>query len=470
MKGDAAALSVSLKGVRHRIDDVSELVQAGTATQRFTGRDAEMRLLSEAFREVKRGGCKVVVVSGDPGIGKSRLLSEFAVYVTLEGGTPILTTAHPHDTGMPLTVIRNIDKVLMNQPGALGCSPTSLQWVRRLMNPDGRETSLSAEATSAAISSAVIDLINAVSGETPLVLLVDDAQWADSATLEVLQSVALSSATKHVLIVLGARQTERILDLGYWGARFVSVDLAPLDADSTIAVLADQLGEGDAEHRALIEWMADIAGGNPFFLETVVAHFRSTRERFSVPRELNAVVDQRIAALSADARDVLEAIVALGRHATVTRLEQVMDGLGPMLVRATRELEQRRLISTSDRLLPAHWLIAESIEQHSSPISRRLLHRRIAHILEREVAATSDSSAFLDCAEAWAISGETARAAELIVSCAERCVTIGRSREAASLYLRAASLAADERRGELAAAAVRWAQRSAESSLILQAA
>jgi hypothetical protein len=181
-------------------------------------------------------------------------------------------------------------------------------------------------------------------------------------------------------------------------------------------------------------------------------------------------VDQRVRALSADARDLLEAVVALGRHATIARIERLMIAPGPLLVRATRELEQRRLIVISDRVAPAHWLIAESVERHASQIARRLLYRQIAMILENEITPSSDSSAVLDCAEAWVVAEEPARAAELLAECAQRCLDIGHAREAAALYFRAAGLADGARRDQLATTSIHAANVSADAAFTLQAA
>jgi hypothetical protein len=216
--------------------------------------------------------------------------------------------------------------------------------------------------------------------------------------------------------------------------------------------------------------MVDTSSGNPFFVECLLSHYHVTGESFTIPRKLNSIVDQRITALTQAGKDVLAGIVALGKHATLPRLERLLAASRANLVTAVRELEHRRLITTAEaRITPSHWLITESVQRNSETLSQRLLYRHVATILEAELASSHTSTELWDCAEAWLAGDEPMRATEVIASCARRCLTLGRAREAAELYIRAATCASGERREELAKLALQISHSADEPTVTLAA-
>jgi hypothetical protein len=466
---NASILSKSIRRLRGQISEKATQYRR-TEQLTFCGRDSEMGLVSDALAAVQHTGVRAVLFTGVPGVGKTRILAEFELRVGLENAVLLRASAHPRDEVMPLGVISGIVRSLLTQPGALGCSPNSMKWLNRLLEPprDSDDT-LPSEETAFAIARAVVDLTTAVSAEAPLVLVLDDAQWADDASLRLLNTIALSRQSTRIVIIFAARDGQRVFDAGDWHDILTSRDVSPLPRTSTLELLAHELASTAADAE-LLDWMFDTSGGNPFFLDCLVHHYRSTAERFTVPSKLNALVDQRIAALTADARDVLEAIVALGRRATPSRIEQLLDMPSGLLFRMVRELEARRLISANHGTISAsHWLVAESVQRNSSPIAQQFLYRRMAVMLEAELSLSRDSRELWECAEAWIAAAEPERAASVIASCGERCLAIGRTHDAATLFLRAANLVQGERRQRLAEQSVGSASRTSESRLVLSA-
>jgi hypothetical protein len=465
---DAQKLSVSIKQLRRVIAEEVEHKYAPRRAFAFGGREDEMSTLSSAFLAVRNGAVRVVLLSGEPGIGKSRIISEFAKRASIEGATTVRVNAHPHDVSLPLGTISDIVRSLIEQPGALGCSPNSMEWLSRLIDPRRHSTShASSGETSYAIGRAVVDLANAVSAEAPLVLIVDDAHWVDDISLRLLNTIA-SPQSAHILLIFSSRDAHRILTTEYWGELLCVREVGPLKKSAISILLATELELIGCDDSSLLEWMVETSGGNPFFADCLLNHFRSTREPYSIPSELNSILDQRIASLSDDARDVLEAVVVLGRHATISRLDCMVDRSNVHLIRATRELEGSGLIVVDKTVKPSHSLIAESVQRNSSAISHRILCRRMAAMLEGELSASRDSSELWECAEAWVVAGESRRAADLIATCADRCLTIGRAREAALLSIRAAGFTDGDRRKELAESGIRIANSAGESSLVIR--
>jgi DNA-binding SARP family transcriptional activator len=468
-KPNAEILSNSIRRLRRQIFEKAAQEYGPTEQLAFCGRDSEMGLASDALTAVRHGAIRAVLFTGAAGVGKTRILAEFAKRLGLENVSLVRASAHPRDEVMPLGTIAAMVRTLLGQPGALGCSPSSMKWLKRLVDPQRpSEDPLPSDDTSFAIARAIVDLTSAVSSEAPLVLILDDAQWADGASLGLLNTIALSRQSTKILILFAARDGQRLFDAGDWHQLLVARDVSPLGKTSALELLAHEL-ERTSTDEALFDWMFETSGGNPFFLDCLVAHYRSTGERFSIPRKLNSLIDQSIAALTTDARDVLEAIIALGRRATPPRIEQLLDISGGLLIRIVRELEARRLIGAVQGIIsPSHSLISESVQRNCTPIARQFLYRRMATLLEGELPSSGDSRELWECAEAWIVAAEPERAAHIITTCAERCLAIGRAREASRLFLRAANLVQGEQRRQLAEQSVRSASAANESSLILE--
>jgi DNA-binding SARP family transcriptional activator len=469
----ARKLAMPVAALRRRIAETKLDGYDRPTDFEFAGRGDEMRALSAALDEVRRGASCAVLLTGEAGIGKSRIATEFGLRATLEGLAVVRTNAHPHDRHRPMGAFVDLVPLLLKQPGALGCSPESMEWLKRLL---GRKTTslpdpaagLSSDETAHAVARSVFDIIESVAGEAPLLIIIDDIHWVDDVSLQLLRDIVVGQRPGGVLIVLTTREEEPALAAARWGPHFVSRRVEPLDLAVSESMIAKQLRLAGEQDASLSAWMAEIASGNPFYADSLVTHFRASGERFVIPPQLNAIVDQRLAAVSVDARVVLEAIVALGKHATIPRIELVLEDYGAALIRHVRELGVARLIKGDLRLAASHWLIAESVQRNAVAGSQRLLYRRIASVLERELRVEGDSSELWECAEAWSAAGEPDHAAAMIATFAEHAFQIGRAREAADLYYRAAGLASPNRVEHLAKASIQAAISALDSPAVLR--
>lgn len=441
----------------------------------FVGRDAEMTAVTTALEDSQLSGVRTVLLLGDPGIGKSRILDESTVRVELEGGTVLRVNAHPHDLQRPMSIFVDLVPLLLKQRGALGCSPESMTWLRRLggePTPQAEQDTRSSEETAYAIARALLDVISAIAAETRLVIVVDDAHWVDTASLMLLRDLSRGRRPTGLTLLLAARDQERLGALGGWGEHFVATRVGPLGVPVASALLAGALGSIGTEDPTLVSWMTEAAAGSPFYLDCLLAHYRTTGERFTVPLQLSTLIDQRVNGLSANALSVLEAIVGLGRYATLVRLEAILAIEGAAIVRAARELETGRFVVMTEGntggLRPFHWLIAESVHRQATPLAQALLYRRIAARLEQELTPDADAGLLWACSEAWVVGGEPAHAASLLVTCAGRALEIGRATEAAELYLRAGGLLPQPQQDELIETGIRIATRVREPNIVLR--
>lgn len=496
---DAALLAPEVAGLRRR---VATLVASRPAPDvlPFVGRASEMTVVATALQAAATVGVQTVLLWGDPGIGKSRILDESMMRVELEGGIVLRCNAHPHDMQRPMGVFADLVPTLLKQRGAIGCSPTSMKWLQQLGGePVARvaqtgqndrveqvermadEARLS-EETANEIARALLDVLSAIASETRLVLVVDDVQWIDTASLALMRDITRGRRPVGLVFLLAAHDDVRVRASGQWGDHFVARHVGPLDAPMAASLIERKLDVADDEEPTLIAWMVEAAAGNPFYLDILLTHYRTTGERFTVPERLSSLIDRRYAGLSRDARAVLEAVVGLGRYATVDRVERMLSLSGIAVMNAARELEVGRFIVVTDvvagRLQPFHWLIAECVQRNATPLAQRILYRQIASHLEAEVMRAAeaapdvapDGGLLWACAEAWVVAGEAAHAADLLTACAARAMRIGRAAEAADLYLRAAGLSSRADRDEFVETAIRVAGVVRESPTVLRAA
>jgi DNA-binding SARP family transcriptional activator len=460
--------------LRRRISERSREIYRPPLTLPFLGRDAEMTALQERFARTRGGEAQCVVIVGEAGIGKTRLAEELCTQAVLAGATVERVAMQPHDVHRPMATFADLVPKLLALPGALGCSPESMIALKRLVVDEIDPTVPTGEVPSGAIASAIAhaisDLVDAVATESTLVLFVDDTQWTDERSQQMLRSLTSCRHPRRLMVVLTCRADETLRRVAQNGLASLSMRLAPLAIDQlrelTTRALIDRDAAADAELR---DWIAATSGGNPLFLKCLINHYHATGERFVVPSTLSALLDQEIAALTADGATALRMCVVLSRHCTLGRLSAALDLPHIELQRCMLELERTHLVVLDQgRVHAGHSLIAEAAERGAPPIALALMHRRVAILLEDEIDHAGESSALWDCAEHWILAGDDARATHVVRECAARATQIGRPREAAEALLRAAAMVSGTRRTELAHEAVQLADSANESDVVVR--
>jgi hypothetical protein len=277
---------------------------------------------------------------------------------------------------------------LLELPGALGCSPESISALRRLTKQDsdpeevGSETN--SEVIAAAIGRAIADLIDSIASEAPLMVFVDDVQWSDERSRQTLAKLAAARHARRLMFVLTSRDRSAMSFLAQRSERVTGFTLAPLAAASSKELTNRALIEHPADHE-LRDWIAATSGGNPFFLKCLIGHYQTTAERFVVPATLSVLLDQKVTSLSPNGAAVLRNCVALGRHSEIDRVLATLEMPQIDLQLAVAELDLANLIvQTGNRIEPAHALVADAISRSTSAVLWRLVHRRVASVLQTE--------------------------------------------------------------------------------------
>lgn len=308
----------------------------------LVGRVDELAVIDEVFQS-KSGG--VIMISGEPGIGKSRLLGE----IRRRGRTTLYGRAFAAEMVRPYGV-----------------------WIDAL-SPIGSFPELDAAGDRTKLFDAVTRLIANVD-----VLALDDLQWFDEASVALLHYVARATAATPLVIACAARSGElednaaafRVVRDLTRESRARHLALQPLTEDE-VRTLAGRISNGADAERIAVE-----CGGNPLFaIELARTHsHRGT---------LLETIGERLTQLDARARELVPWAAALGRHFDVDILGRATGMPSGEMLTALERLERVNVLRASDRFYDfTHDLIREAAYQMISAPRRRIVHRQIARALE----------------------------------------------------------------------------------------
>ncbi|AMW05772.1 hypothetical protein GEMMAAP_15145 [Gemmatimonas phototrophica] len=399
--------------VRSRFEGIT------TALTPFVGREQERALLAQQWQHARDGAGRMVVLVGEAGAGKSRLLHELRESATADGarmlagrcdaygsGTPFLpfveaaqellqldrrtNSAERHDT--VVLAVRALDRSLdefLPLYLALLSIPSDAHPV-----PDH----LKGELFQVAMLSAVAALFTTGAQSAPAVLLLEDWHWADEGSRAALRQMVEVVSAVPLCIVVTSRP-DMSLD---WGSseHHTVLHLPPLDTSASEAIACAVLG-ADRVSTELVARLHERTGGNPFFLEEVCEALREEgavllRDGLAVlpddtgalhvPETIQGVLRTRMDRLDAEARDVLRVASVVGREFSRGVLEDVVES-NVSLTRALDRLKQSGLVQQM-RVVPEavyrfkHALTEEVAYDSLLEHQRHALHDRVGAAIE----------------------------------------------------------------------------------------
>ncbi len=373
----------------------------------------------------------VLALSGEAGIGKTRLLAEGARIAALHGFRCLEYRPGANGEDRPLAGLLDLLPQLLALPGAVGCNPDSYGRLTELARGVHAETSIPADTTDSAFRFAtlrrsVLDLIEAILTECGILLSLDDAHALDRPTLEILLDATRCGG--HRLAVLTAMRpvgpTAAFLEAR---ADVRLVRVPRLDAAASRLVVARDLPPHvAAERKKLIDWAVDLANGNPFFLVELSAHCGGDDPGESLPESLQSALERKLDALSANARLVVQACAVLAQNSTLARLETMLALPPHATASALSELELAGLIASRDgRVGCRHDLIADAVMRGLGGTLGSYMHRRCAVVLDQELRSSPVPSIAWDCARHWDAADEPTRALELTGLIVDRLLSLG---------------------------------------------
>jgi class 3 adenylate cyclase/tetratricopeptide (TPR) repeat protein len=436
------------------------------------GRDRELNTIEGALERARDGLGGAVVVSGEPGVGKSRLTDAARALSEDAGLRWLQTRCLSYGAGIAYwpyaDLIRTVAGIRPQSPPdtaarALANSvipAAAVPYFARLIGlptaPDDEVAALEPEAFRRGLHESFASWLLHLATEQPLVLVLEDVHWADPSSLDLTREFGRLSETRPLVVYLTARtEAETVLDELVPGAR--KIQLEPLD-EVGIGRLVHDVLDGPAPP-GLVHWVIERTTGNPFFVEELVRALREheilTRvnggnwllkqgwEDSQVPPTVEGLLASRIDLLPRAASEVLQIASVIGRIVPVPLLAAVRGGEGD-LAGALESLVQRRfldMIGQDEQPTVGfhHALVQEVSYSRLLRRRRRELHRRVAEIAEDLYGAGDD---VLDLLARHLYLGDAgAKAIDYLVRAGERARQLYANEEAIVHFDRAAELA-----------------------------
>ena len=352
-------LRIAPSALRRRISErLPDLGQRAAEERVFVGREEVMRTLSAAGAATRSGTQPVLLLWGEAGIGKTRVLCEYRLVGSLQGAITQMQTCQPHDIHRPLGILSDLVIALLQLPGALGCDPDARALLERLVSLNSHigsaRESTHATVPLSAIVRSLSDLISAIAAEGPLLILIDDAQWMDQDSVRAMLGALAGPMGRRSCLIMGSRDRALLAGVDSYTDRVSSFRLNPLDmvAASELARSFLKLSNG-LEARRVEDEILGHARGNPFFIRVLCSHFSATNDYDSLKHTVIEILAKRLEQLSAEATRVLETCVVLAKNCTYARLESVLEIPRYRLLRAVEELDDRGLIEMNDGCIVA---------------------------------------------------------------------------------------------------------------------
>ncbi len=380
-------------------------VLSGPTLGPFVGRQSDFRRLRDLYEQADSGSCCVVLIRGEPGVGKTRLATELALVAHSAGAVALYGRCDEESLVPHQPFVEALRHYVASCPiaqltGQLGSNGGEL---RRLV-PElaGRVQTLAdplpgdPEGARYRLFEAVVGLLVAAARARPVVLVLDDLHWADRPTMLLLTHLLRHSRGARLLVIGTYRDSElepghplsETLALLSREQRLERHSLAPLDEDAVASLVRGHTGQEAPELAKTIFTDTD---GNPFFVVEMLRHLaESTPGERSVPEGVKDVIARRVARLGPRAEGLLSLASVSGRDFNFAVLYDVSDLDEDELVEALEQALRARLIeevaTSAGRYTFSHALIREAIYGGLTATRRRLIHRRLAASIEQAYA------------------------------------------------------------------------------------
>ena len=388
---------------------------AVTASQiLLIGREEEWQLLQGAFRRAVSGRRQLALVAGEPGIGKTRLVMEFARAVASEGQVllgrcdqeallpqqPFVEALEWYVRECPQSIL---DEHLANLDGAWELAQLAAPLSRRV-GPIREPAESHPESRRYRLFEAVATLISGIASRRPLLLVLEDLHWADRPTLLLLRHLLRSSHEAPLCIIATYRENELSR------THPLSEMLAELRREEGVTRIGLSGLEETHVHHFIERWVgreppaslthlvANNTEGNPFFISEVLRHLDETNQLSSLdaadrspsdlgglPEGVRDAIGRRLSRLSEGCHRILGFAAVIGREFALPVLQQVADLSEDQTIDLLDEALAARLVhavpGSGERFTFTHALLRDTLYEELTPTRRSRLHRRVAEVL-----------------------------------------------------------------------------------------
>jgi predicted ATPase len=386
----------------------------------LVGRDAHLEVLERALHQAAEGNGQVVLLAGEAGIGKSRLVRETRARAAEQGFVTLEGACFEPDSGLPYAPVVDLLRThLAGQPA---------EAIARALGPAAAELAMLLPELAAGLTGgappvpeqdrrrlfhALAQALAGLAAGRPLVVVAEDLHWSDESTLDFLLHLGRRVRGQPMLLLLTYRTDEPDARLSGF--------LAQIDRERLATELAlNRLGAAEVEamlramfslgRPARIDFLAEtyaLTEGNPFFIEELLTALvasgdiayaegrwqRKPMDELRIPRSVRDAVQWRAARLSEPARQTL-AVAAVADRRFDLALLQALTGRGePELVQSMKELIGAHLVveTATDQFSFRHALTQQALYTELLGRERKSLHRQVAEALEQVYADARDA-------------------------------------------------------------------------------
>lgn len=418
----------------------------------LVGRDREWASIQQWAKPILLANCgaiataeasPVLLLAGEPGIGKTRLLEELRAMTQV--GQILWGRGFAAETIRPYGIW--IDALRSLAMPSTGNIPPELSFLLPELAGPGKAPPDMPPARlpdRSHLFDAVVQLLAQFASEAALIVILDDIQWIDEASSALLHYAIRLLSHQPVLFACTGRSRELEENAGIWRVvqalrrerRLLSLELQPLDREQT-AELIRSVPTLDRTNLSLevVNRVFIDSGGNPLFALEVARAL--SQDRSTHADNLEALIRDRLHQLDDVAREFLPWAAALGRSFQPTAVAHVADYPLPKLLMAIEQLEQQTIIRPSTSLGEemgydfAHDIVRQAVYRQLSEPRRHLIHLQIAHKLNQ--LSSPDNALAGDIAHHAALGGDRELAASSALLAAERCLKLFAYTEATEL-------------------------------------
>ncbi|WP_165960876.1 helix-turn-helix transcriptional regulator [Actinocrispum wychmicini] len=418
----------------------------------FIGRDNEIEVLRDLLAEVADAKPAAVMLDGDAGVGKTRLVNEFAATARAAGAVVLAGGCLQLAGGaIPYGPLIEALRMLVRQVG----EPEA----RRLAGPAWTELAdliadftVGGEPTAPALGAqtrvfgAVSRLLDHIGDQQPLVLVFEDVHWADTATLDLIAYLALTSSDQRMMLLCSYRSGLRLghplrtrLAEPEFTRRVHRISLLPFTS-LQLRVFVAALTDSDVSPERADRYF-ELSEGNPYFTEQLVAADADAGPEPRVPESLGDLMHARLGRLGEDATKVVRVAAVAGRRVSDTLLARVV-GLDEAALDAslTECLAHRVLVEdrVDDSYSFQHALLRETAYDTLRSRERKRLHAELAEALAEE--SGWNQHVLPELAYHWSVADRVPEALRAAIGAGDLAVRVRAFQEAETQYQRALEL------------------------------
>ena len=412
------------------------------------GRSEEKVLLRASLNRVPRQEVRTILIKGEAGIGKSRLIREALLGISLDGHRVFTTGMAELEQMIPLNplieafagpqvgvTLRNLDEPWRTV--LFGVMPS--HYAGEYPIPEAPH--IQAGSVPRRLFEAFHQFLLSLVEEGPVILVLEDLHWADETTLSVLEFLIRRWDQGGFQMVLSVRSEEvnrapvlaRFLENLRSFAGFLEISLGDLD-DAASEALIEHLSPG-ARDAGSVRYLHSLAGGNPFFLIELTLEFLAGRlepevlppqDIVSIPFSILQVLKRRLSQLSDDAKRVLEALAVYNKPLNVPELARIARLSGAQCLAGLDQLHDFRMVVRHGAEEIRHELIRQTVYQKLDQTRKALLHKRVAQYTLR----TRENPPPEELAVHFHRAGEADEAVRYSIEAADRAKTAGAIPEA----------------------------------------